>query len=202
MAKNYLYLIHAKTTTWYKIGVTGNIDKRLAQLQTSTPLDLEVIAHCVCHNAYGAEAYLHEQYKDNKVKGEWFSLSEDEITTLINQYHKDEFTKGSFYTFLDNSASLNRATIHYTSILDDMASDVSCMPSIFFVLMHLLKLSRKHQDGCIYLIPTEKERMAIYCNLSVKAVEKNISLLVKSGLVHKRNRVYKLNERYFTANGK
>lgn len=66
-----------------KIGISGNIDKRLGQLKTSNPVKLSVLHKSQSlSNAIDVEAMLHEKFSQYKVSGEWFRLPQDEFDTI------------------------------------------------------------------------------------------------------------------------
>lgn len=60
-----------------KIGSTDDLTKRLAQLQTASPVKLQAIGALRCHNKRTArylEQEFHEQYRRWRYRGEWFFL--------------------------------------------------------------------------------------------------------------------------------
>ena len=75
-----LYLI--KCQDFYKIGITNDIEDRLAQLSTGNPFDLEIIVAFEFENASFIEKSLHQKFSEQKVKNEWFSLSEKDIQEI------------------------------------------------------------------------------------------------------------------------
>ena len=60
---------------YVKIGYTENINSRLAQLQTGTPYELSVAL--LIPGSLEDEGELHKAFIDDKVRGEWFMLSDD-----------------------------------------------------------------------------------------------------------------------------
>ena len=71
-----------------KIGVSKNVKKRMAGLQTANPLKLEYFYVMKVKNIYDArliEKELHEQFKDFRLCGEWFL--EQEILKFLKQEH-------------------------------------------------------------------------------------------------------------------
>jgi len=62
-----------------KIGVTNNIAKRLATLQTGNPWRLEVKALVYRTDAFQYEAALHEYFDKQRMRmdGEWFDFGVD-----------------------------------------------------------------------------------------------------------------------------
>tara|TARA_R110000868_G_scaffold20656_1_gene87085 strand:+ start:221 stop:688 length:468 start_codon:yes stop_codon:yes gene_type:complete len=66
-----IYLI-SHEYQFVKIGYTNNINKRLSQLQTSSPVKLEVL-HLIEGNIT-LEKKLHVLFKDLRTTGEWFKF--------------------------------------------------------------------------------------------------------------------------------
>lgn len=71
-----------------KIGVSGNVSRRLKELKTSNPKDMEII-HVIPFKdrkeAYKEEARLHAKYSSSKLGGEWFDkydILEQEIMKI------------------------------------------------------------------------------------------------------------------------
>lgn len=67
-----------------KIGVTSNIDKRIAALQTgnSSKIYLEYIEERL--NPHKAESYLHKCFSNKRLEGEWFeNLTVDMIRSRL-----------------------------------------------------------------------------------------------------------------------
>lgn len=79
-----VYLIRNTVTKRIKIGTTRNITSRLQNLQTGNEAKLQVEAQCGGDTTY--ERQLHKRFAKQRVRGEWFTLTEDEIQQL-----KDEF---------------------------------------------------------------------------------------------------------------
>lgn len=83
--RSSVYLL--KSAGYYKVGVTldSSIQRRIAQLQIGNPFTIELVAKTgTIHNAYGIEKSLHSKFKDNRVRGEWFSLSDEELEVVLN----------------------------------------------------------------------------------------------------------------------
>lgn len=67
---------------YYKIGVTldTSIEKRIRALQTGNPNIITLVAKTgTIDNAYNIEKLLHEKFKSNRVRGEWFTLTKEEL---------------------------------------------------------------------------------------------------------------------------
>lgn len=82
-----LYILRDGNTNNYKIGKTNNLKRRMKELQTGCPHKLEVIKlwkHTRKDKIARYERVLQNYYTkySKHTKGEWFELTEEDITTL------------------------------------------------------------------------------------------------------------------------
>lgn len=83
-----IYLISSElnNNTLYKIGITkNNVNKRLKQLKTGNPGTLTVIHTFESQYATKIEKHFHKSKAASNVGGEWFNLSEQDISNFIPQ---------------------------------------------------------------------------------------------------------------------
>lgn len=73
-----------------KVGVSKNVNKRLSQLQISSPYKLELLYSFSSDKAYEDEKTLHEFLKDKQTTNEWFKISKRDVNKLINKIKKGE----------------------------------------------------------------------------------------------------------------
>jgi hypothetical protein len=66
----HLYVLQCGTR--FKIGVTNNIEKRIASLQTGNPEEIVLLYIEEREKPTKAEKYLHRCFQKNRLKGEWF----------------------------------------------------------------------------------------------------------------------------------
>ena len=79
----YIYLICDPNQNTYKIGVTRNlVQDRIKKLQTGNASELHMIHTVETEYPFRLETMLHNKFKDKKVHGEWYSLSQDDITNF------------------------------------------------------------------------------------------------------------------------
>ncbi len=72
-----------------KIGVTSNIEGRIANLQTGNPYILTCKALIPCEDkgqAYRLESYLHTRFKKKRMNGEWFRLHDFNMKAVLNGF--------------------------------------------------------------------------------------------------------------------
>lgn len=85
----FLYVIRCLPHDYYKIGITNDIDKRIETHQTGCPLELKLVfaVEADIEDYFGREIvyleqFFHKNYTDNRVRGEWFELTNKEITEI------------------------------------------------------------------------------------------------------------------------
>jgi hypothetical protein len=92
---NYIYVIGG-TNKPYKIGITGNLEQRLKNLQTGHPYELKIhyIEEIPESQVRLLEQTIHKTIKYRKTHGEWFDIElEDAIAEVKHariRYLKDE----------------------------------------------------------------------------------------------------------------
>jgi hypothetical protein len=67
-----VYVIRATGTTLYKVGTATDPARRLADLQTASPLPLELV--CTIDGDRATETRIHRALSDRRTRGEWFDL--------------------------------------------------------------------------------------------------------------------------------
>ncbi len=72
-----LYLVECQG--YFKIGVAYNVQRRLVELSTGNPFDLNALAVYGYANAQVVEAALHQRFSNNRIRSEWFSMAEDDL---------------------------------------------------------------------------------------------------------------------------
>jgi hypothetical protein len=76
----FVYFI--KVGEYYKIGRAANIKKRIKQLQTGSPHEIILVDYYDTGDAVAEEKRWHEKYKDKRMKGEFFNLSDRDIRDI------------------------------------------------------------------------------------------------------------------------
>ena len=68
----------------YKVGVSGNINKRINTLSIGNPFDIKLVyetEELTSNSAYFIESLVHEELKEYNIRGEWFNC---ELNLIIN----------------------------------------------------------------------------------------------------------------------
>lgn len=75
------YILKNKSNGFYKIGKTNNLHKRVKTLQSEEPL-IEYVKFW----PYNIESKLHEIYKHQNIRGEWYSLNKIQVRYICTHY--------------------------------------------------------------------------------------------------------------------
>lgn len=77
----YIYLIQSVTGA-YKIGRTKNPDDRIKTFSVKLPFEVEYVCVVETENMYYLERELHRQFDTKRINGEWFKLSENDVSAI------------------------------------------------------------------------------------------------------------------------
>lgn len=79
-----LYILKIRGFSFYKIGITNDFKKRISNIKNSMPFKINIILLKKYDYAAIIEKQLFEKYKINRISGEWFSLTTNQISDIIN----------------------------------------------------------------------------------------------------------------------
>jgi|GEM_PF-3036625 len=92
----YVYLIQCCWPYYdhvFKIGITNNLKKRLIGISQTVPFIVALISYAKVSNPRQLEMNLHAEFNEQRVKGEWFALSSDQLEQVLTRLataHSDE----------------------------------------------------------------------------------------------------------------
>jgi hypothetical protein len=78
----YVYVI--KSPYGVKIGCSIEPEKRAKAIDASVPFNTSIVAIIPCEDMYLVENRLHREFKPKRIKGEWFSLNENDLAEIDN----------------------------------------------------------------------------------------------------------------------
>lgn len=83
----YVYFVRQAEDDIFKIGMTNKVPKsRLEQLQVNSPFELSIFGLIGTVDARKVEKQLHRKFRDQRLHGEWFSLSEQEAEQALKEF--------------------------------------------------------------------------------------------------------------------
>ena len=86
----WVYLIKSDTGH-YKIGQTSNLHDRLRTFEVKLPFEITPIHAFFCHyDRLFCEKWLHEKFAAKRIRGEWFSLTNDDVE-FIKSIQQENF---------------------------------------------------------------------------------------------------------------
>ena len=167
-----------------KIGVTSNIQKRMAQLNTAISTGIRsVIISDFTPNAYALEKQLHEVNKEQRLNGEWFREIVD-FCDVEFSYLEQKFLKNKDFFFMFQSEHLEK-----------LALNEHLQGNDFRLLLILF--------GCLdfdnYISITQKQLSAV-TKMSKPKISNSLGRLEEQGVLTKEKKgnsnVYRLNPSY------
>ncbi len=86
----FIYLIHAKGTRRFKIGLTTrSVEARFAELNGSqSPYPLELIEAIETDNVTTTEGYLHDKFRLQRRHGEWFEFDNRQLKEVLKEFDR------------------------------------------------------------------------------------------------------------------
>jgi len=79
--EGFVYIL--KCGPYYKIGLSQVVDRRIEQLSTTPPFDVELIYTIETDDMYDLESFLHNKFSEKRKNGEWFELGQDDIEYIM-----------------------------------------------------------------------------------------------------------------------
>jgi Meiotically up-regulated gene 113 len=73
----YVYLLKFRSD--YKIGTSGDPDRRYGEVATQMPEAMTKVHTIKTDDPFGVEKYWHQRFDDKRLKGEWFRLTLDDV---------------------------------------------------------------------------------------------------------------------------
>lgn len=80
----WVYLLRAESVGLYKIGYTAKLEARISQIQSCSPVSLQLVHSIYFSNAAEVEKVLHETFNPYRQHGEWFNLPESAVEWICS----------------------------------------------------------------------------------------------------------------------
>ena len=80
----YVYLVYAEGSPYFKIGKTNNPKRRIwKEISPVMPFECQLVKLWPTNHMTWAEKTLHEEYEHRRGKGEWFRLTNSDLSYLL-----------------------------------------------------------------------------------------------------------------------
>jgi len=140
--KGCVYFFRHIGLTPVKIGYSSHESPigRFEQFSTYAPYGSEILNFIISENAKELESILHERFSSNRLKGEWFEITENEVDSVCKFYNNQEEIKrrNEFYILYSKSLIKN-----YDKISDSFEKIPSDLIEIFNGLDRNIRLYNK-----------------------------------------------------------
>jgi len=80
----YLYILQNKQFDLIKIGVSANPKRRIRDIKANLPFDTDCVFLNYYKDVYYLEELIHQRFKNNQIKGEWFQVYNEDVMGLKN----------------------------------------------------------------------------------------------------------------------
>lgn len=88
--KGHVYFLKCCDTNLYKIGYSTSVKTRLKDIKNGSPTTIEIIGYVASTDCFTDKEYYHEIFKNKRVKGEWFTLTNDDINNIEGLLYDNE----------------------------------------------------------------------------------------------------------------
>lgn len=97
----FIYLIQARGTRRYKIGLTTrSVEQRFNELNSSqSPYPLELLEYIATDNVTETEGYLHSKFALQRRHGEWFEFSNRQLREVLREFDRLENGERGWFHF-------------------------------------------------------------------------------------------------------
>lgn len=80
---SYLYILRLEGHDIYKVGVSNNPKRRINDLRSANPFNINVLFSKKFEEVYEIEKIIIDLYSHNAIKGEWFNAYEECVSGTI-----------------------------------------------------------------------------------------------------------------------
>lgn len=92
-APGYVYFVQEYMTGSFKIGKTKHIDRRMNVFNVKLPFENKLIFLIKTADHHQTESAFHHHFSDNRLEGEWFCLSRDDLAWIKKGFYTEEIQK-------------------------------------------------------------------------------------------------------------
>jgi hypothetical protein len=80
MRLGFVYLFYFPMGDAYKIGMSQEVESRIAAIQSNVPIELKIEHVIKTDDMPIVERSFHEYFRDKCIRGEWFDLTKDDVS--------------------------------------------------------------------------------------------------------------------------
>lgn len=122
----HVYLIRMGDTNYFKVGISRDVNDRLAGLQTATPFALTLVDYAEQDNPLGVERDIHKALRQCQVRNEWFQCDESYILQIFRDFNMMASIDSAFDNVPESAPSA-------PGVLGDVADDTALVQAFLEV---------------------------------------------------------------------
>lgn len=103
MSKGDVYFVRESFKGTIKIGMSKDVRKRVKELRTGVPFELEVLFVVPSYEPQALESLFHKHFKKKHIRGEWYELSNEDINWIKGKQYTDEIMEYVSEPLFDDS---------------------------------------------------------------------------------------------------
>jgi hypothetical protein len=84
----FVYFIRAESTYKFKIGYSKDPDRRMTEIDPTSPFELHIYHQIEAKNAERLEYELHKHFAKSLLKNEWYSLDDSDLAWLKGEGYR------------------------------------------------------------------------------------------------------------------
>ena len=170
MESERVYLFKQTGTEFVKIGMTKNSDvlERFRQFSTYAPQGAEIVGVIATDNALQLEKNLHNIYKDKRLNGEFFRLTDRECLEIIKKYNDQKRNKAIslFFEIITNE------TFDIDLIISELSKQRKRIDIGYSEYHDVIRQFLEENKSDVWLTSTEiKEQIELRFNVKIDSMK-------------------------------
>lgn len=170
MDNERVYLFRHIGTDHVKIGMTKNADvlERFKAFSTYAPLGAEIVGVIATNDALFLEKKLHHEFKEKRLNGEFFKLTDGECLQIVKKYN-DQKRNQCISTFFE---IISDQTLDIDKILVDLKKHRRRIDIPHNEFYNLIKNFLENNKSDVWLTATEiKEQIELSYNVKIDSMK-------------------------------
>ncbi|WKA59368.1 GIY-YIG nuclease family protein [Planococcus shenhongbingii] len=175
-APGYVYFVQEYMNGSFKIGKTKNVEKRMNVFGVKLPFENKLIYLIKTGNHHQTEVAFHRHFADQRLEGEWFSLSKDDIAWI---------KEGKYTSEINETIQIPEPPKPAPTINENKEDKLLTAKQIEFAKTLLAKLEDQYELVADYSLLTQKDlnRLSGYFRFKNKGALNN---LVAAGVLKEK----------------
>lgn len=81
----YIYIVKLRGFDIYKIGVSGNVKRRVFDIDSHSPFGVDLLDSFYFKDVYNIEEMIHDNLEKHKFRKEWFKMESEHLSIITEQ---------------------------------------------------------------------------------------------------------------------